>query len=289
MKKIPTLFKREFEDHQVVKVLPELSDESLSWVLDGDGIATEKIDGACCAVIDGKFYKRYDAKKDKHGKMKAPPVGAIPCDDPDPVTGHWPHWLPVDENDPADKWFVSAYTLSSANYPDGTYEAVGPHFNGNPHYLHRDYLIPHGSTVIDLRDRSFESIRTYLSKHVIEGIVFWKDGIPRCKIKRSDFGLPWPEEHQPHIDHYVYEFRAPEEYIEILRRVAESHNMTIEEMTIEGLKYFTAHLDLVKQWEDELSTLPEEKKQDLSRIHLHKITPVYSDSKWVEQHIGGVK
>ena len=24
-------------------------------------------------------------------------------------------------------------------------------------------------------------------------IVFWKDGEPRCKIKRSDFGFPWPD------------------------------------------------------------------------------------------------
>ena len=24
------------------------------------------------------------------------------------------------------------------------------------------------------------------------GIVFWKDGEPRCKIKRSDFGFKWP-------------------------------------------------------------------------------------------------
>lgn len=60
----------------------------LEWVLAGDGVATEKIDGACCAIIDGVFYKRYDAKKDKRGNMKLPPEGAIPCDDPDPVIGH---------------------------------------------------------------------------------------------------------------------------------------------------------------------------------------------------------
>ena len=24
-----------------------------------------------------------------------------------------------------------------------------------------------------------------------EGIVFWNDGQPQCKIKRSDFGFPW--------------------------------------------------------------------------------------------------
>lgn len=43
MKKIPTLFQREFANHKVVKVLPKLSDTLLSWVLAGDSIATEKI------------------------------------------------------------------------------------------------------------------------------------------------------------------------------------------------------------------------------------------------------
>ena len=28
---------------------------------------------------------------------------------------------------------------------------------------------------------------------IIKGIVFWKDGQPQCKIKRSDFGFPWGE------------------------------------------------------------------------------------------------
>lgn len=37
MKKIPTLFKREFENHRVTKALPELSDETLAWVLAGEG------------------------------------------------------------------------------------------------------------------------------------------------------------------------------------------------------------------------------------------------------------
>lgn len=34
-------------------------------------------------------------------------------------------------------------------------------------------------------------LQIYLSEHYIEGIVFWKDGEPKCKIKRSDFGFKW--------------------------------------------------------------------------------------------------
>ena len=138
MKKIPTLFKREFQNHIVVSVSPDLSDETLSWVLDGEGEATVKIDGACCAFIDGVFYKRYDAKKNKKGIMKKPPEGSIPCDEPDPVTGHWPHWEPVREEDPGAKWYLAAYEnaiASGVEITEGTYEAIGPHFQNNPYHL----------------------------------------------------------------------------------------------------------------------------------------------------------
>ena len=200
MKKMPTLFHREFQGHRVISISPDVM-PGLEWVLNGEGIATEKTDGACCAVIKGEFYKRYDAKKNKRGMMKMPPPGAIPCDDPDPVTGHWPHWVLVDEHDPADRWFIEAYksSLEEAfppveNYvlPDGTYEAVGPHFQSNPYKLTGDKLVRHGSIVIDLPDRSFSGIQAYLKNHAIEGIVFWKDGQPGCKIKRKDFGFKWP-------------------------------------------------------------------------------------------------
>ena len=58
MKK-PTLFKREFQDHRGTGISLELSSTDLAWVLAGEGTATEKIDGACCAIIKGRFYKRY--------------------------------------------------------------------------------------------------------------------------------------------------------------------------------------------------------------------------------------
>lgn len=189
MKKIPTLFKREFEGHRIVNVLPEVI-EGMEWVLEGEGIATVKIDGACCAIIDGEFYKRYDAKKGK-----PVPEGAIKCqEEADPITGHLPCWVKVDVNNPADKWFIEAER--GVNYIDTqlrefrTYEAVGKHFNGNPYNLDYDTLIPHGEEIIEV-ERTFEGIKKYLEDNYIEGIVFWKDGEPKCKIKRSDFGFKW--------------------------------------------------------------------------------------------------
>ena len=188
MKKIPTLFIREFINDHVVKTTDQVA-PGMEWVLRGEGVATVKMDGACTAIIDGVFYKRYDAKRGK-----TPPEGAIPCCDPDPVTGHWPHWVKVDETKPEDRWFYAAYVNTPLSFVDKkshTYEAIGPHFQANPYKLDNDILVPHGLTEIDV-DRTFEGIRKYLSEHVIEGIVFWKDGAPQCKIKRSDFGFPWP-------------------------------------------------------------------------------------------------
>jgi len=184
MKKIPTLFERQFENHKIVRVIPTVT-PSLEWVLAGEGIATIKWDGSCCAIIDGKFYKRYDAK---HGKPV--PSNAIKCqEEADPVTGHLPCWMPCDRNASGDKWFWAAYD-QTGNLRDGTYEAIGPHFRTNPHALASDILKPHGTDVIEV-ERSFNGIRNFLSENMIEGIVFWKDGSPQCKIKRKDFGFPW--------------------------------------------------------------------------------------------------
>lgn len=192
MKKIPTLFTRVYHDHAVIDILPTITpgcEEAFK-----NGVATVKIDGSCCAVIDGEFYKRYDAKKGKK-----PPAGAIPCCDPDPVTGHWPHWVKVNPDDPADKWFTEACKLTMFSYMsvlniplgDGTYEAIGKHFNGNPYNMDYDILCLHGSKEVEV-PRTFEGVKEWLENNNEEGLVFWLDGEPVCKIKRSDFGLKWP-------------------------------------------------------------------------------------------------
>lgn len=193
MKKIPTLFTRIYENHRIVGIKDEIApgcEEGFK-----NGIATVKIDGSCCAIIDGRFYKRYDAKKGKK-----PPEGAIPCCDPDPVTGHWPHWVEIDlfDKNPADKWFVKAYR--NTVYPriingtvtcNGTYEAIGPHFQGNPYGLEKDYIVPHGVREVEVK-RDFDSVKEWLENNKEEGLVFWLNGEPICKIKRTDFGYEWP-------------------------------------------------------------------------------------------------
>ena len=201
MKKIPTVFERQYENHKVVGIsdtfTSKMAEEAFLF-----GEATLKWDGSCCAIINGELYKRYDAKKGKK-----PPEGAIPCCEADPITGHHPHWVKCDPNNPSDKWFIEAFDNENlyrknalkngyikncrAKLYDGTYEAVGEHFQGNPYGLSEDRLIRHGEVIIDCVPRTFEGIKEYLSENYIEGIVFWLDGEPIAKIKRSDFGLPW--------------------------------------------------------------------------------------------------
>ena len=214
MKKIPTLFKRVFDDEHKKSITEEVT-PGCEWVLGDilglffDEFATVKYDGACCAIIDGELYKRYDAKQ-KYGKI--PPEGAIPCQpEPDPITGHWPHWVKCNPENPTDKYFLGALDNKLQamtrgvcgqivpSLPDGTYEAIGPHWQSNPYHLTKDTLIRHGKAEIgwgeladDWGSVGFDSIKDYLSSHEIEGIVFWKDGEPNCKIKRSDFGFEWP-------------------------------------------------------------------------------------------------
>lgn len=185
MKKIPTLFERIYENHKVVGITDKITKGCKDAFK--NGIATVKWDGSCTAIINGEFYKRYDAKKGKK-----PPFGAIPCQpEPDPITGHHPHWVKVDPSNPADKWFVEAYN-NLAIKRDGTYEAIGIHFQGNPYGLNKDMLRPHGIDELKVR-RNFKSIKAFLEENKIEGIVFWLDGKPVCKIKRSDFGFEWGE------------------------------------------------------------------------------------------------
>lgn len=197
MKKIPTLFERTYENGKS-RAIPVVK-KGFEGIINGEGEATIKYDGACCAIIDGVFYKRYDCKKGK-----PIPAGAILCQETaDPITGHLPCWVRCDRVNPSDKWFWSAYD-NTAHYTtpadlDGTYECVGVHFQGNPYRLGRDYLIKHGNRVVNLKDRSFENIKKelqgYADDHIgIEGFVFWKNGEPVCKIKSSDFGINWKKD-----------------------------------------------------------------------------------------------
>jgi hypothetical protein len=191
MKKMPCLFVREF--HVIgTFTITEAITPGCEWAIAGEGIASRKWDGTAVLVKEGRLYARYDAKKGK-----APPAGAIPCTEaPDPVTGHWPHWVLADG--PQHKWIREAHALASGMVvpkpPDGTYEACGENIQGNPQGLVGHLLIPH-TTPTDALDpwgRTFSGIRAFLGSVPWEGIVFHHPDGRMCKIRRKDFGLPWP-------------------------------------------------------------------------------------------------
>lgn len=188
MKKIPTCYERVFEGHRITEVKPIYTSEACEFAVKY-GDATLKLDGSCCMIQDHHIFKRYDFKPGR--KL---PDGAIPCQErPDEVTGHFPHWVKCDKSKPEDKWFILAFERYYYRHlwsSGETFEAIGKHFNGNPYKLSNDILVPHGTIELDV-PRYFKGIKEFLEENYIEGVVFWNGNNPVCKIKRSDFGLPW--------------------------------------------------------------------------------------------------
>ena len=178
MKKIISLFQRNYDGDRQVR---DEVVQGAEWVLAGEGTATRKWDGTCCMVRDGKLFKRYDAKAGK-----TPPDGFEAAQEPDPVTGHWPGWLPVGDG-PGDRWHREAWE-GAYGLADGTYELCGPKVQGNPERQPAHVLIHHGKHPLDV-GRTFAAIREYLSGGEIEGIVWLHPDGRMVKIKAKDFGF----------------------------------------------------------------------------------------------------
>lgn len=186
MKKISTLFKKDINNPG--RVINEINPEN-NWVFEKQTVATQKFDGSACAVIEGKLYKRYDAKKGKTA-----PEGAIPCQEADPVTGHHPHWAACDPAGKEDAYFWEGFQAlaESGKVEDGTYELIGEKVQGNPENIKGHLLVRHGSEILNLESLDFEWIKSFLSKpeNNMEGIVFHHTADDRmCKIRKSDFGI----------------------------------------------------------------------------------------------------
>lgn len=186
MKKIPSLFLMT-EDHQITsEVNPECQ-----WVINGEGIATSKLDGTACAVIKGNLYKRYDNSraigKDIRVQNTKPLDTWIYCECPS-ERGKFIYWIPVT---PKDYYHQIAWAWAQGALSDGTYELIGPEVQGNPHKVIRNMLIKHGEIKINSNPRTFEDIRDFLEQSTYEGIVWHhKDG-RMCKITKEKFGFKW--------------------------------------------------------------------------------------------------
>lgn len=183
MKKISTLYKKDPND--LGRVINEINPEN-AWIFES-GIPTRKFDGTACMLLNGELYKRYDAK---HGKKV--PENAIPCQEPDSITGHFPHWIKCNRKDPSDKWHFEALDNIPFDLEDGTYELCGEKLQGNPESLKGHWFFKHGCEIVPISDFSFEGLKDYLSKdeNDIEGIVFHDSKSDKmCKIRKCDFGI----------------------------------------------------------------------------------------------------
>lgn len=182
MKKIISLFQRNYNGDRLVRneVTP-----GAEWVTAGEGVATQKFDGTCCMYRDGQLYKRYDAKAGR-----TPPDGFEPAQEPDPVTGHHPGWVPVGESK-EDKYFQEAWVLEARHggLTDGTYELCGPKIQGNPEGYITHVLVRHGSKVLPDCPRDYDGLKEYLSTGDIEGVVWHHPDGRMVKIKAKDFGI----------------------------------------------------------------------------------------------------
>jgi hypothetical protein len=182
MIKMPCLFVREFHDKHAFTLAPAVA-PGCEWVLAGEGVASRKRDGTACLLRGAQLLKRYDAKRGKQ-----PPPGAVACGAPDPVTGHWPHWVPIDD---ADRWHAEALARQAGELVDGTYELCGPKVNANPERFDVHTLVRHGGEPLEVV-RTFDAIRGYLASNAVEGIVFAHPDGRFAKIRRKDFGFRWP-------------------------------------------------------------------------------------------------
>ena len=188
MKKMPCLFQREFHGRNSATLLDAVT-PGCEWVLAGEGVASIKRDGTACMFQGAYLFKRYDAKKDrKTGEYKMPPAGALPCDEPDPVTGHWPHWTVIGEHD---YWHAEAFGRQRADLVPGTYELCGPKISANPERFDVHTLVRHGSECLP-SPRSFHDLREWFADLPHEGLVFAHPDGRFAKLRRKDFGFDWP-------------------------------------------------------------------------------------------------
>ena len=199
MRKIPTLFVRNPETHKIEPVLSE----GCEWVLQGEGTATRKVDGTAVLIRDGHAYKRREVKP---GRTPPADFERIETDE---TTGKEVGWVPVHPTDPCNRYFVEGIHRTEIAIPPPrgeTYELVGPKVQGNTENLDRHTLIPHNSDRLHIEEppriagskaeSAFDILETYLCDYPHEGIVWHHPDGRRAKIKRRDFGHPWPLDKQ---------------------------------------------------------------------------------------------
>lgn len=192
MKKIPTIFER--GDHRGDRKVFDKVTPGCEWVFNGEGMATEKLDGTNVRVTvrSGTMVRLEKRRNPTKAQKKA---GIVE-----------PWYVDASETDANDKWifeaaaaFVFAKTAITG-WPDGEHccEAVGPKIQGNPLGLDAHVCVPFNLKPVEFEppSRDYDAIRDFLkngrSRYVTipvraEGIVFHHPDGRRAKIKLKDF------------------------------------------------------------------------------------------------------
>jgi hypothetical protein len=183
MKKIPTLFARDF-DHDPRYVTKKVA-PGCEWVLNGEGVATRKYDGTCVMLDnDGQWWARREVKPGKQ-----PPPGFVEIGH-DQTTGKFTGWEPIKQSSFA-KFHAQALD-AQARYHEGTYELCGPKVNRNPENFPVHRLISHDDAeVFTLPSKlDYSTCRRAvldLAKYGHEGIVWHHPDGRMAKLKGRDF------------------------------------------------------------------------------------------------------
>jgi hypothetical protein len=184
MKKIPTLFKRDFTQPGN-PIIPEYS-EGTDWVVAGEGVATRKYDGTSVLIRNHKMYKRYELRPGKTAPTDFEQV------DYDETTGKAVGWVQVGWG-AEDKYFREAAggDPDKVDLSDGTFELLGPKVQGDPEKMLRHVIFRHerAETYNPEPPTDFYKLRDWLEPLDIEGLVWHHPDGRMVKIKKKDFGL----------------------------------------------------------------------------------------------------
>ncbi len=249
MKKIPTLFQKDYISGEVLDQIKEIN----LWVLE-HGIATRKFDGEAVLILEDSdglhlyvrqgLYPNNKVTKNSIGKLAgfknklpfrdgtknkliigydisknmvelegvidkfpakslriagnfadsdypSPPENSFPCQERDLITGHHPHWVLADRQDPRFKYAFEAFDDSKNKcLTAGTYELCGPKVQNNPEKLDKHILIKHKSVILGdcpQHNITIDSMKQYLLGKDIEGIVWYNANDPNimCKLRKE--------------------------------------------------------------------------------------------------------
>ena len=183
MEKIPTIFDRG-DDFRVIDQIRE----GCEWVFEGEGEATEKVDGTNIRLtIRAKQCVRVEKRRNPSKIQKKSGI----------IDG-W--YVDADPHAKEDRWIYEAVENTDLNlWPDGEHpcEAMGPKIQGNTLGFEKHICIPFNLEIPHYAEipRTFDGLRSALAEleskvspeHLAEGIVFHHPDGRRAKIKRKDF------------------------------------------------------------------------------------------------------